>query len=513
MSAIRATRTPASVILVISAFALLAMASSAAAGPPAGENEPSWAGTYSGASGMTLTLKRDSAGEYSGELVIESQYGASTYPVTLSESAGGKLNGQFDSGGASFSLVVESGSQPGTIVLNSEGNIHELERTTTATANPLAADSGGTTSSSMANSKPFRHPEGRFWLDAPVSWEPILHSPDILQFRTQRDEDIVMVLDARLEPHELGKPLLEVLPGAMQLVDEFLAEVGIGSDSSTARSVETTVGPLPAAVSRWKGQTIDRRFAILQGTVVKGDRAVLVFGTVDEGNKALLERVEEMFATIRIPSSEEAAAIAATNFASGRNVVFNGERITDATLRWLEGDAAAGTIPDGLYWYDRMTGMAGEFGGPTLAFLAADLDFCPALSPAASGSGTQVAINGRYLHPQDLAGLEFYFGPIQPNRYWMDSMGNYGLENGPSLGNLIEQIAAIQAMAAAAAQQGQGSYDSTYEGGYNEALYGGGSVYRHFPNLGSSGTSVTVADAGGGDTIVSAGGVMWWPGK
>ncbi|MDJ0699204.1 MAG: hypothetical protein QNJ07_05060 [Woeseiaceae bacterium] len=373
----------------------------------------------------------------------------------------------------------------------------------------LATASGEQTSSPIADSKPFRHPEGRFLLDAPAAWEPILHSPDVLQFRTQRNEDIVMVLDAQLEPHELGKPLLDVLPGALQLVDGFLAEVGIASDSSTARSVETTVGPLPGAVSRWQGQTFDRRFAILQGTVVKGERALLVFGTVDDSNKALLEKVEAMFATVRVPSSEEAAAIAASDFASGRNVVFNGKRITDATLRWLEGDAAAGTIPDGMYWYDRMTGMAGEFGGPTLAFLAAELDFCPALSPAASGSGTQVAINGRYLHPQDLAGLEYYFGPILPNRYWMDSTGNYGLENGPALGNLIQQIATIQAMAAAAAQQGQGSYG----GGYNEALYGGGSVYRHFPNLGASGTGVTVADAGGGDTIVSAGGVMWWPGK
>ncbi len=360
----------------------------------------------------------------------------------------------------------------------------------------------------MADNRPFHHPEGRFLLEAPAGWEPILHAPDVLQFRTQRNEDIVMVLDAQLEPHELDKPLLEVLPGALRLIDGFLAEAGIGSDSSTAVSTETTVGPLPGAVSRWQGQTFDRRFAILQGTVVKGNRAVLVFGTVDESNEAMLDQVEAMFASVRIPSSEEAAAIAATSFASGRNVVFNGERITDATLRWLEGDGAAGTIPDGLYWYDRMTGMAGEFGGPTLAFLAAELDFCPALSPAASGSGTQVAINGRYLHPQDLAGLEYYFGPILPNRYWMDSMGNYGLENGPSLGNLIEQIAAIQAMAAAQ-QQGQGSYG----GGYDEALYGGGSVYRHFPNLGASGTGVTVADAGGGDTIVSAGGVMWWPGK
>ena len=135
-----------------------------------------------------------------------------------------------------------------------------------------------------------------------------------------------------------------------------------------------------------------------------------------------------------------------------------------------------------------------------------------------------MAFNGRYLHPIDLAGLEMYFGQINPGRYWLDGEGNYGSENGPRLGNLVEEITAIQYMAAAlqaqyqqqlnaavAQYQGQGGggyYDQG--GGYQQ---GGGSVYSHFPNLGASGTGVSVANVGGGDTIVNAGGVMWWPGK
>ncbi len=95
MSAIRVTKTPGRAIFFICAFALLAIANSAAAAPPAGEGDPSWAGTYTGSSGMTLTLERDAVGEFSGELVI----GPSTYPVTLSEAAGGRLYGQFESGG------------------------------------------------------------------------------------------------------------------------------------------------------------------------------------------------------------------------------------------------------------------------------------------------------------------------------------------------------------------------------------------------------------------------------
>lgn len=65
------------------------------------------------------------------------------------------------------------------------------------------------------------------------------------------------------------------------------------------------------------------------------------------------------------------------------------------------------------------------------------------------------------------------------------------------MSNLLTQISAAQ-------NQGLGG------GGYNESLYGNGSgsVYSRFPNLGSSGSSVSV---GGG--IVNAGGVLWWPGK
>lgn len=368
----------------------------------------------------------------------------------------------------------------------------------------LALLTGGVTSADRPSTQ-YQHPEGRFRLDAPANWQPILHAPDVLQFRTARDEDIVMVLEVQLEAHELGKPLTDLAPSAIEVVNSFLMEVGIWSDPSSANTVTAIVGALPGVVSRWPGRTHDRSFSILQGTVVQDERAIIVFGTVDEDNEELLEHVEAMFASVRMSSAGDIAAVEQASFASGRKVVFNGERLSDDTLRFLEGDAAAGVIPDGQYWYDRKTGMAGLFGGPTQAFLAAELDFCPALSPVASGGGTAVTINGRHLHPQDLAGLEFYFGPIMPNRYWMDSAGNYGLENGPMLGNLIQQIAVIQASAAAAYQgQGQGGYSSAYDGG---------SVYRHFPNLGSSGTGVTVADAGGGDTIVSAGGVMWWPGK
>jgi hypothetical protein len=209
-------------------------------------------------------------------------------------------------------------------------------------------------------------------------------------------------------------------------------------------------------------------------------------------NRIVLQSEGNVFQLQRVGG----ASSQATASAIIRNVVFNGARLDAATLLRLEGPTPV--IPDGNYWYDRRSGMAGSIGGPTQAYLAPELDFFPPMSPQSSGGGTNVVVNGRFIHPLDLAGLQYYFGAIQPGRYWLDGRGNYGFENGPALGNLVQQIAMLQA--AGASGQGRGSA-------------GGDSVYRFFPTLGSSGTGVTVANAGGGDPIVNVGGVMWWPGR
>ena len=57
----------------------------------------------------------------------------------------------------------------------------------------------------------------------------------------------------------------------------------------------------------------------------------------------------------------------------------------------------------------------------------------------------------------------------------------------------------------------QGGYYGQGGGYYQQG--GGASVYSYFPNMGAGGSSTSVAHLGGGDTIVNAGGVMWWPGK
>jgi hypothetical protein len=50
---------------------------------------------------------------------------------------------------------------------------------------------------------------------------------------------------------------------------------------------------------------------------------------------------------------------------------------------------------------------------------------------------TGVFINGRELHPLDVQGLQQLIGQVLPGRWWVDAQGNYGLEGGPPLGNLM----------------------------------------------------------------------------
>jgi hypothetical protein len=125
-----------------------------------------------------------------------------------------------------------------------------------------------------------------------------------------------------------------------------------------------------------------------------------------------------------------------------RQVSFNGHALNARQLKTLAGvEKSIGHIQDGKYWYDPMTGSAGRWGGPTLAFLPAGLDLGGPVPANASGGGrgalTGVFVNGRELHPLDVAGLQELVGAVYPGRWWVDAQGNYGMEGGPLLGNLV----------------------------------------------------------------------------
>jgi hypothetical protein len=141
-------------------------------------------------------------------------------------------------------------------------------------------------------------------------------------------------------------------------------------------------------------------------------------------------------------------------------------------------------VAPGDYWYDAASGLFGMMGGPGLGFTMPGLQLGGALAPDASGGGsgvlTGVFVNGRELHPQDVAALSA-LGPVYPGRYWLRFDGWYGLEGGMPLGNLIYL-----------AQQASGGP------GYNRSTY--------FGHLGSDGQTSYFFDPSSGCSVMSGGG-------
>jgi hypothetical protein len=164
-----------------------------------------------------------------------------------------------------------------------------------------------------------------------------------------------------------------------------------------------------------------------------------------------------------------AGAPAAEKTASGRAVFVNAARLPDAQVRELEGRHRI-HIQDGRYWYDRVSGAWGIEGGPALGIVPAGMKLGGALRADASGGGygrlTAVFVNGRELHPRDVAALRT-FTTVVPGRYWVDAQGNGGHEGGPAQFNLY------QLSQQAARSRGGGS--SWYYGNSYTSTYGGSS--------------------------------------
>ncbi|MEQ1858144.1 MAG: hypothetical protein ABL963_16945, partial [Longimicrobiales bacterium] len=137
-------------------------------------------------------------------------------------------------------------------------------------------------------------------------------------------------------------------------------------------------------------------------------------------------------------------------------------------------------IAPGDYWYDAFSGLYGMMGGPGLGFTMPGMQIGGALPPDASGRGTNVFVNGRELHAQDIAALSA-LGPIMPGRYFLRYDGWYGMEGGVPMGNLI-----------VLAQQAAGGP------GYNRTTYSG--------HLGSDGQTSYFFDPNSGCSVISGGG-------
>ena len=121
--------------------------------------------------------------------------------------------------------------------------------------------------------------------------------------------------------------------------------------------------------------------------------------------------------------------------AQSRAVFINRAKLPTDTLTLLE-QTFQTRIPDGRYWYDRMSGAWGQEGGPTLGFTVPQLPIGGALPADISRGNTGVFINGRQLPAVDLAGLQRLTGPVMLGRYWLDHDGNAGYEGQPAIVNL-----------------------------------------------------------------------------
>ena len=123
---------------------------------------------------------------------------------------------------------------------------------------------------------------------------------------------------------------------------------------------------------------------------------------------------------------------------SGRNITINGVRLEGARRATVEKlERAYGVrLPDGDFWYDKRSGAIGRWNGPGLGQILWGLDIGGPMPANCSGGGTRVFVNGRELHPADVAVLS-QIGPVYPGRYFVEWNGNFGFEQGPVIGNLF----------------------------------------------------------------------------
>lgn len=128
------------------------------------------------------------------------------------------------------------------------------------------------------------------------------------------------------------------------------------------------------------------------------------------------------------------AAVMLSAPAAAQGVIVNGVRIEDKTRQALE-QAYGVPVKPGRYWYDRVSGVWGNEGGPAMGQIHPGLQLGGALRADASRGDTGVYVNGRQLHRQDVAALQRCTQVI-PGRYWVLANGVGGYEGAAPSFNL-----------------------------------------------------------------------------
>lgn len=120
--------------------------------------------------------------------------------------------------------------------------------------------------------------------------------------------------------------------------------------------------------------------------------------------------------------------------AYGGPVSINDASLSTEQIQILE--YAYGPIQSGAYWYDAVSGLWGQRGGPALGQIDPWLPIGGPLRADASGGNTHVFINGRELHPIDVQRLRQTFGVVPLGRYWLNADGIGGPEGRSATFNL-----------------------------------------------------------------------------
>lgn len=143
-------------------------------------------------------------------------------------------------------------------------------------------------------------------------------------------------------------------------------------------------------------------------------------------------------------------------------------------------------INAGQYWYDHATGLYGMQGGRSLGQILPGMTaILQPVAPDASGGNTRVFINGRAIHPSELAELKQMYGIVPDGRYMMNGFGQVAPEGG--------QFAA----------QAPGYPPAAGQGSVYGAVNSGQGVYM--PELGGRSGGTHVGRASDGCIYVSAG--------
>ena len=128
------------------------------------------------------------------------------------------------------------------------------------------------------------------------------------------------------------------------------------------------------------------------------------------------------------------AAIGAAAPAAAQGVFVNGVTIEDKTRQALE-QAYGVPVKPGRYWYDRVSGVWGNEGGPAMGQIHPGLQLGGPMRPDASRGDTGVFVNGRQLHRHDVAALQ-RCTQVTPGRYWVLANGVGGYEGAAPSFNL-----------------------------------------------------------------------------